>query len=126
MNETLAAAASEVQTAWADAFARRDVDALVALYTPQAAFYGSTATLHTDRAGIRRYFETLPDGFSRARYATPHILPLGPDRLVASGGVVFTVETAGESRDLAYRMTHVMVRDDKGWRIAAHHASPSP
>ena len=115
-----------MQAAWADAFARADWNALVALYAPEAAFYGSTPTLHTDPAGILSYFESLPPGFVAAHYGPPHILPLGPELFAASGSVVFVVRVDGHEEERTYRMSQVFKHTLDGWRIALHHASPRP
>ena len=127
MEDALMKAVMEVQAAWVAAFERHDADALAALYTAQTAFYGSTAALHTDRAGVRSYFAALPPSFQRASYGRPHLVPLGPDAVSASGLVEFEVETAGQPRQRhPYRMTHILVRTGGAWKIATHHASPVP
>jgi uncharacterized protein (TIGR02246 family) len=127
MDETSLDIALALQAAWADAFAQRDADALAALYAPQTAFYGSTATLHTDPNGVRSYFTTLSASFIRARFGVPHIVQLGHDAFVASGDAVFVKIIEGRETDLCYRLTHVLVRQHGGgWQIAAHHASPRP
>lgn len=119
-------AAHSVQSAWAAAFARSDWPALAALYAPEAQFWGSTATLYADRTGVLSYFEGLPAGFVAARYARPHILPLGPDVFAASGEVVFVRMVDGQEHELPFRMTQVLRQTPEGWRIAVHHASPRP
>ena len=118
--------ARSMQERWAEAFARGDWAAVAALYAPETAFYGSTAALHTDPAGVRSYFEALPTVMVAARYATPHILPLSPDLFAASGEVVFVVRVDGLEEERPYRMSHVFRRTEAGWRIALHHASPRP
>lgn len=118
--------ARSVQSAWSAAFARSDWPALAALYTTDAALYGSTATLHTGRAGVLSYFEGLPPGYVAAEFAPPHILPLGPDLFSALGAVVFAVRFYGRQREYPYRMSQVFRRTPEGWRIALHHASPTP
>lgn len=122
MADDLQAVARGIQQAWAQAFARKAWPELAALYTEAPAFYGSTPTLQTDRAGVQAYFADLPPSLTGARYAVPHVDRLGPDCFAASGDVVFVNGTA----DLPYRMTQVFVRDGEDWRIAVHHASPWP
>lgn len=117
---------ADIQARWAAAFTRRDAGALAGLYARQTAFYGSTATLHTDPAGVGRYFTELPASFRDARFAPPHIVPLGSDAFAASGGLVFVKLIDGALTDCDYRITLVLVREDGAWRIATHHASPQP
>ena len=118
--------ARSVQDAWAQAFARGDWAAIAGLYAPDTAFYGSTASLHTNPAGVLSYFEGLPPGFVAAHYATPHITPLSPGLFAASGEVVFVVSVNGRQEDRPYRMSHVFRHTELGWRIALHHASRRP
>jgi uncharacterized protein (TIGR02246 family) len=122
-NEHLAAAKA-VQAEWSDAFEKRDLDRLVALYAPQTAFWGSTNDLHTDPEGVRSYFLELPLTYKRSQYEVPHIVRLGPDAFAASGNVAFIREVDGKNVELPYRMTHVLVRREGAWKIATHHASP--
>ena len=115
-----------VQAAWADAFGRRDVPALAAFYTPDAAFYGSSAELFRGQDGVARYFTLLPPRFKRARFAAPALVVLAPEAVAASGPVTFETAENGVVETLRYRMTHVMVQRDGHTRIATHHASPEP
>ena len=126
MTEAFSNVAQTMQAAWAAAFARADWNAIAALYAPETAFYGSTPALHTDPAGVLSYFEGLPPGYVAARFAPPHILPLGPGLFAASGSVVFVVTVDGQQQERAYRISHVFRETPDGWRIALHHASPRP
>ena len=59
MEDEYLAAAKAIKAEWSDAFEKRDLDRLVALYAPQTAFWGSTNDLHTDLEGVRSYFLDL-------------------------------------------------------------------
>ena len=118
------AAVMAVQAEWSDAFEKRDIDRLVALYAPTLQFWGSTNALYTDQAGVRQYFMNLPTSYMRSRFEEPQILSLGPAVLSASGYVVFFRTMNGEEVELPYRMTHVLVRHAGAWKITVHHASP--
>ncbi len=126
MTEAFIDVAQTMQATWAAAFARADWAAIAALYAPETAFYGSTPTLRTDPVSVLSYFEGLPHVFVAARYAPPHILPLGPGLFAASGDVVFVVQVDGQEQERAYRMSQVFQHTPDGWRIALHHASPRP
>ncbi len=126
MTEAFSEVAQSMQAAWAAAFARADWAAIAALYAPETAFYGSTPALHTDPAGVQSYFEGLVPVFVAARYAPPHILPLGPGLFAASGTVAFVVRVDGQEQERAYRISQVFRHTPDGWRIALHHASPRP
>jgi uncharacterized protein (TIGR02246 family) len=113
-----------VQAEWSDAFEKRDINRLVALYALKTAFWGSTNELHTDHEGVRSYFANLPPTYKRSHYEVPHVVRLGPNAFAASGNVVFIREDNGKEVQLPYRMTHVLVRREGAWKIATHHASP--
>ena len=115
-----------LQAAWAEAFERRDVQALAALYTADAAFYGSRAELYRGREGVTDYFTVLPPRFKRARFDRPALVALAPGAVAASGPVTFETSEEGAVRLLRYRMTHVVVERDGRCLIATHHASPEP
>ncbi len=119
-------AVTAMQVAWSDAFVRRDVEGLVALYAEQTAFYGSTAELYTSPEGVRSYFANLSAKYRWIRFAPPHVIELGPGAVAASGAAIFGTSSDGVEALLAYRMTHVIVRANDGWKIAVHHASPMP
>ena len=126
MTEAFDEAAHSLQSAWAAAFARNDWPALAGLYAPEVQFWGSTAPFYTSRTGVLSYFESLPPGFTAARYACPHVLPLGPGLFAASGEVIFVRTIDGQEHELPFRMTQVLRHTPEGWRIAVHHASPRP
>lgn len=115
-----------VQAAWADAFAARDVARLAALYAEDAAFYGSAPGLSRGQAGVRGYFAGLSARYRRAVFGKAAVDVLAPGVIAASGPVLFEVEDGGVTARLPYRMTHVLVAQGGGWRIAVHHASPEP
>jgi ketosteroid isomerase-like protein len=114
----------KLQAEWSDAFEKRDIDRLVALYAPNTAFWGSTNELHKSAAGVRSYFEGLPPSYKRSRYDHPYVIRLAENVLSASVNVTFVKEMDGQDVSLPYRMTHILVRNDTGWKIATHHASP--
>ncbi len=126
MDDTAAGIVAAVHAAWASAFARRDVTQLERLYTVDALFYGSAATLYRGREGVRAYFTLLPARFKQARFGAASVILLAPAVIAASGPVLFTVEQDGGSTDLPYRMTHVLACQAGAWLIATHHASPVP
>lgn len=126
MDLSLPGHAAHVQGAWAEAFAKRDVERLASLYTHDAAFYGSAPQLFLGREGVRRYFAALSPRFKTARFGTASITVLAPTALAASGPVEFTTVEDGVHTVLPYRMTHVLRLLDGTWLIAAHHASPVP
>ena len=126
MTFPFSAALTNIHSAWTEAFARRDVIRLAALYTHDAAFYGSAPQLSRGREGVRRYFTELSPRFKLARFGDAAIVGLAPTVFAASGPVEFTTEQGSVLAIHPYRMTHVLTLLGGIWLIATHHASPVP
>ncbi|MDP3173053.1 MAG: SgcJ/EcaC family oxidoreductase [Phenylobacterium sp.] len=111
-----------VHAQWAAAFAKSDIEALVALHSTHALFLGSTPALRQGPDGVRAYFKALPP-LDRPQAAFSEIVatPLGEDVINLAGIVTFTV---GDHPPGRRRLSQVLVREDGVWRIAAHHVSP--
>jgi uncharacterized protein (TIGR02246 family) len=115
---------AQMQRRWAEAFARADPDALAALYTEDALFFGSMPDLYLRRSGARRYFETLPKGYEAAGFGETQTVEINPDLIVSASFVTFTGEREGKRFCLLYRMSWTLLRNGEEWQIASHHASP--
>jgi ketosteroid isomerase-like protein len=109
-------------TAWAQAHAAGDIDALVRLYTPTALFFGSTPDLVCDHAGIRRYFAAL------ARHEDPSVAFLVLATHTVAPGVLETASIGtfrwSGNPGVRIRFTHALVERDGTWLATSHHASP--
>jgi uncharacterized protein (TIGR02246 family) len=117
--------AADLEAKWSDAFAKWDIDALAALYTKDALFFGSTPDLYIGQDGVKTYFSKLPTGvFKSATFSDQHFIRLAPNVILAAGFVTFTRETNGQTSQLPFRITLTLLRQGRVWRIASHHASP--
>ena len=115
---------------WTTAFMASDVDALVALYAPDALFIGTGSTsLVTDTAGVRAYF----DGGVRGRAFTsvamvgePNVMVLsdtavlitGLDRIVRQDGAASVVNSG--------RVSFLVAKRGDRWQIVHFHRSVVP
>jgi len=118
---------ASVESAWAAAFVKLDVDALASLYTEDATQFGSTAKLAIGRNEIRQYFDGLTkDAKWGVKFGEQHMTALSKTVIATSGFALFTKESAGNVTELPYRITFVLVRVGREWRIAVHHFSPKP
>lgn len=124
MPETTASEAKLIvawlQESWRRAFLARDANALAALYTKDALFFGSTPDLYLGRDGVRDYFATLRADVVLDAFDTQQVVQASEDTIIAAGYWQFLF--GGEARP--YRLTWTIVRRDGQWLIAAHHASP--
>jgi hypothetical protein len=114
--------AAAVGTRWTEAFNAGDVSGLVALYTKDALFYGSTAPLFKGQDGVRMYFSHLPPGL-KARMGERSVVAIDSNVILSSGLVEFT---RPDGTVAPYRLTLVLVRVGDQWFIAQHHASLVP
>jgi uncharacterized protein (TIGR02246 family) len=114
--------ATGVRSRWTEAFNAGDRDALVALYTKDALFYGSTAPLFKGQDGVRAYFSHLPPGL-KAQMGEQSVVAIEPNVLLSSGLVDFTRPDGGVA---SFRLTLALVRVGDKWLIAQHHASLVP
>ena len=75
--------------AWADAFSRHDLEGLLALYDPEAVFWGtSSATLRDSPQAIADYFKGVPTSSMVVRLGASRVRVLG-DIAVATGHYTF-------------------------------------
>jgi uncharacterized protein (TIGR02246 family) len=114
--------AAAVRARWTNAFNAGDVSGLVALYTKDALFYGSTAPLFKGQDGVRTYFSHLPPGL-KAQMGEQSVVAIEPNVLLSSGLVEFT---RPDGVVAPFRLTLVLVRVGDQWFIAQHHASLVP
>ena len=114
--------ATDVRSRWTEAFNAGDRDLLVALYTKDALFYGSTAPLFKGQDGVRAYFSHLPLGL-KAQMGEQSVVAIELNVLLSSGLVDFTRPDGGVA---SFRLTLALVRVGDTWLIAQHHASLVP
>lgn len=112
---------------WIQAYNKSDVDALAALYAPDALFFGTRATtLVSKREGIRRYFAALKVQPYHTRLDHPSVLVAADDAVVVTG--IDSVEAHRGGRDYAFngRVTFVIAKRASAWQIVHYHRSPLP
>ena len=118
--------ALEILDRWREAFLRGDVDALVKLYAPDALLLGADSTSVISGAGaIRSYFENAFRG------RKPHDIMTTQENLVLSDNVVVVTSTGvsakvADDNPVPDRITFVLARRGKGWRIVHSHSSAMP
>lgn len=114
--------AKRVEAQWVAAFTPLDPDAMAALYSEDAVFFGASPPLRTGRDGVRAYFVGLPKGvFTGVTFSDEQAVQLTPDVISVAGTATFM---RGANPDLPFRITLVLVRRDGRWLIASHHVSP--
>ena len=117
-------AVNEVLARWSENFGQGNVEGMVALYSPQALFYGSNAVLLRGKEGVRAYFtkNLISPGKMGVGFRDIAVEAVGNDHINLAGVAAFRVGT----REVPMRLTFTLVRENGEWLIATHHASLTP
>ena len=115
--------------AWVDAVNRHDLEAIVAIFSPDASFFGtSTQTLVSSSEGIRQYFDVALKNYAplRAALGSVTVSELSPDSAVITGYDKWQVTLNGESVEGIGRLSVAVALRDNHWRIISFHRSSMP
>ncbi|KJC59373.1 ketosteroid isomerase [Bradyrhizobium sp. LTSPM299] len=114
--------ASDIIGKWSARFGKLDADALAALYSKSAFFFGSNPTLYRGRDGVKAYFNGLPRWAApRVQFGEVRTERVNPDLVNMAAIASFFLE--GDAPSLAVKITWVIAREDGDWKIACHHVS---
>ena len=115
--------------AWVDAVNRHDLEAIVAIFSPDASFFGtSTQTLVSSSEGIRQYFDVVLKNYEPLKVALGSITvsELSPNSAVVTGYDKWQVTLNGESIEGIGRLSVAVALRDDHWRIISFHRSAMP
>ena len=115
--------------AWIDAVNRKDLEAIVAIFSPDASFFGtSTQTLVSSSEGIRQYFDVVLRNYVplRATLGLVTVSELSPDSAVITGFDKWQITLNGESVVGIGRLSVAVALRDDHWRIISFHRSAMP
>ena len=114
---------------WAKAFAASDVDAIVALYAPDALFMGTgSKTVVKDPAAIRKYFEgaLLTRRPRAAPISASEVMVLSDTAVLVTGLNESTGVLDGKTFSNPGRVTFVFGKRGPDWKIVHFHRSAMP
>ncbi|CAN7699273.1 SgcJ/EcaC family oxidoreductase [Bradyrhizobium sp. LjRoot220] len=114
---------------WTQAFAASDVDAIVALYAPDALFMGTgSKTVVTDTAAIRKYFEDaiLTRRPRAAPISSSEVMVLSDTAVVVAGLNDSMGVLDGKPFSNPGRVTFVIAKRGPEWQIVHFHRSAMP
>lgn len=114
-----------MESLWRDRHLSGDIEQILALYTPDALFFGSLPRMFIGIEGIREYLGGVPLSAARdVRFFNRHLRVLGNEAIASAAYVHFDLEL--ESRPVRWRfgMSWTLIRCRDDWKIASHHASP--
>jgi len=121
--------ALQVIEKWAAAFRASDVDAIVALYAPDALFLGTgSRTVVNKTAEIRQYFERalLTDRPRGAVLESRSVIALSDGAVVITGLDTTTAVRDGKTISSPGRVTFVVAKRGAEWKIVHFHRSAVP
>ena len=114
---------------WTKAFAASDVDAIVALYAPDALFMGTgSKTVVTEAAAIRKYFEDaiLTRRPRAAPISSSEVMVLSDTAVAVAGLNDSTGVLDGKPFSNPGRVTFVIAKRGPEWQIVHFHRSAMP
>lgn len=114
---------------WNAAAAPWDAEALAALYTADALFFGGRPGHGVGANAIHAYFKSYEGVIRSARMdlAEQQLKPLAPGCVLAQGFADFSFELSdGQTTRSRLRATLVLRREPDRWRILDHHFSTIP
>jgi uncharacterized protein (TIGR02246 family) len=121
--------AMQVVQKWAAAFNASDVDAIVALYAPDALFLGTgSRTVVLETAGIRDYFERalLTDRPRGAKLLSHSMRVMSDNSVVITGLDETSMVRDGKTISSPGRVTFVVAKRGTEWKIVHFHRSGVP
>ena len=116
--------ARELAERWSSAFTQADMNALMALFAPNAVFFGtSSKAIVAGTDGIRNYFENSLLGSSR--YVSV-LTALGDDVAIIAALNKITITDNNHSDDLMGRLSIAARKREGLWKIEHFHRSALP
>ncbi|MGN1288069.1 MAG: YybH family protein [Bradyrhizobium sp.] len=107
---------------WSAGFSKLDADALSALYSKSAFFFGSNPALYRGREGVKAYAEGLPRWHAPGvQFSEIRTARVNADLVNMAGIASFFLD--GDAPALVVKITWVIAREDGDWKIACHHVS---
>lgn len=114
--------------AWAAAYNSRNPENVLALYSPEAVFWGTVSpTLRDTPDEVRDYFKGMPDRpDARVVIGEQRVRVFG-DVAINTGFYTFSDVRDGEASTFPARFSFVYkMQDDGRWMIMDHHSSAVP
>ena len=121
--------ARELAERWSSAFTQADMNALMALFAPDAVFFGtSSKAIVAGTDGIRNYFENSLLGSSRyvSVLTDIHVTALGDDVAIIAALNKITITDNNHSDDLMGRLSIAARKREGFWKIEHFHRSALP
>jgi uncharacterized protein (TIGR02246 family) len=122
-------ALDDIASRWNAAASPWCAEALAAIYSADALFFGGRPGHSVGAVAIHTYFMSYEGVIASGHMALvdQQLRCLAPSCVLSQGFVDFSFQLAdGQSTQSRLRTTLVLVRGEDGWQIAQHHFSPTP
>jgi ketosteroid isomerase-like protein len=107
---------------WSARFSKLDAEALAALYSKTAFFFGSNPSLYRGNDGVAAYFNALPRwNEPTVQFTDVKTAQVSPDLINVAGTASFSLGDGVPN--LSVKITWVIAREDHDWKIVSHHVS---
>ena len=128
MKKTLFATPHDAESAFYEAFMKRDLEAMMAVWSDEDEVYcvHPRGPRITGVAQVRDSWRQIFASAQNVRFEVreQHLLQA---MMVSIHSVYEQITIAGDERTRAAIIaTNIYMRTDRGWRMMAHHASPAP
>jgi uncharacterized protein (TIGR02246 family) len=112
---------------WADTFNAGDLEAIAALYAPEATIWETLGqVITTQPAEIRSYFEAAFRAGLKVELQPFVIHAAGKDVVIVAGHYELSRIADSEAKTFPARYSFVLARAGDAWLIAHHHSSLVP
>ncbi len=112
---------------WISAFNRKSTTDIVALYAPDAVFFGTSSPVLRDQpALVQDYFKSLPTLGDSTISLGEHRVQVFGATAISTGFYTRTAKQDGKSVSNPARFTFVYAKRDGRWIIVNHHSSALP
>lgn len=109
---------------WSAAYSSNDVDAIVALYAPNAVLLGTVSPVMSEgSAAIGKYFSAVKGTGNKNAIRERRVFLLDDNAVVVTGFYDFS-NSAQPPVVRPSRFTMLVTRQGDEWRISHHHSSP--
>ncbi|MBF0480931.1 MAG: SgcJ/EcaC family oxidoreductase [Desulfovibrionaceae bacterium] len=117
----------DAAAAWVAAFNSHDPDAILALYDPEAVFWGTTSpVLRAAPEAIREYFQGLPGRPMVKITLGDAVARVSGDIGICAGSYTVSDERDGRPVVAPARFSFTFRKRDGKWLILDHHSSVQP
>lgn len=112
---------------WIDAFNRKSTQDIVALYAPDAVFFGTSSPVLRDTSAlVRDYFKDLPGLGDATISLGEHRVQVFGNTAISTGYYVRSSVQNGQKVSNPARFTFVYAKRGGQWVIVTHHSSALP